>query len=490
MVLAGLVLTGLLAGADAARPIEEFHEVALLDGARAGVRHTTVVRDEADSKRLRVTASFDLTLRRYGSQVRLRRDEGSLETTEGKILGVFMRQQVLGSGRQLSLAGVVVDDRLHVKVDNGRLERRLRWSPEVLGLRQQEQLFARKKPKPGDRFSFQRFEPTYNAVLTVRVEVKKPENVDMLGERRSLLRVEMTPDKLEAPGQTIRPPRVIWWLDDAFAAVRKQTELDGLGTVVFVRTTREKALAAPARAAVPDVGRRSLVSLDRAIPRPYDTRSVLYRVTVRDEKDGASAVVRDAHQEVRSARGGTFELLVHPVRPGKSGTEKAGAEYLAASHYIDSDARVKELARRAVGAETDDWKKAVRIERLVKNLMRTDNTADLVPASRVARSLRGDCRHHALLTAALCRAAGLPARTAIGLLYVSSGGPKLGFHMWTEVLIDGQWLGLDSTLGKGGVSAAHVKITQHSWHDVQSLTPLLPVARVVGKLRVEVLRVQ
>jgi hypothetical protein len=107
----------------------------------------------------------------------------------------------------------------------------------------------------------------------------------------------------------------------------------------------------------------------------------------------------------------------------------------------------------------------------------------------VARDLRGDCRHHALLTAALCRAAGLPARTAIGLLYVYNGGPKLGFHMWAEVCVDGQWLGLDSTLGKGGVSATHVKITHHSWHEVGSLTPLLPVARVMGKLRVEVLSV-
>jgi hypothetical protein len=43
-------------------------------------------------------------------------------------------------------------------------------------------------------------------------------------------------------------------------------------------------------------------------------------------------------------------------------------------------------------------------------------------------------------------------------------------------------------LGKGGVSGAHVKISDSSWHDTASLTPLLPAARVLGKLRVEVLR--
>jgi hypothetical protein len=121
--------------------------------------------------------------------------------------------------------------------------------------------------------------------------------------------------------------------------------------------------------------------------------------------------------------------------------------------------------------------------------MRNDNSAALAPASQVAQTLRGDCRHHALLTAALCRAEGVPSRTAIGLLYVYKGGPTLGFHMWTEVFIEGRWLGLDSTLGKGGVSAAHVKINDHSWNGVESLTPLLPATRVLGKLRIEVVRI-
>jgi transglutaminase-like putative cysteine protease len=486
VVLASLALGSGLLGAEPPRPIAEFHEAALVDGARAGTLHTTVVAHDTPGKQVRVLSRLDLTLRRYGAVVRLRMDQGSVETPQGKVLAVFMRQQQAG-GRHLALDGVVIDDdKLDVKVDNGRLERRVRWSPEVVGIVQQERLFARKKPKPGDRFTFLRYEPIYNTVLTVRAVVMKPETVDVLGTKRRLLRVELTPDRIEVPGHAVKPARAVWWLDDSFVPLRKQTELDGLGTLVLVRTTKEKAQSAVT--AAPDVGRRSLIPLDRAIPRPYDTRSVLYRVTLRDEDDAAAAFVRDGHQEARGNKGNTFELLVHPVRVGKSGTEKAGPEHLAPSHYIDhGDARVRELARRAVGAETDNWKKALRIERFVKNHLGNDNSADLVPASRVAQSLRGDCRHHALLTAALCRAAGLPSRTAIGLLYVYNGGPKLGFHMWAEVLVDGQWLGLDSTLGKGGVSAAHVKITQHSWHEVQSLTPLLPVARVMGKLRMEVL---
>jgi transglutaminase-like putative cysteine protease len=136
----------------------------------------------------------------------------------------------------------------------------------------------------------------------------------------------------------------------------------------------------------------------------------------------------------------------------------------------------------------EPWAKARRIERWVKQNMRVDNAVPLEPASTVARQLRGDCRQYALLTAALCRAADIPARTAVGLLYVEKGRrPLMGFHMWTEVCIDGHWLGLDGTLGLGGVSAAHIKISDHSWHDTQSLTPLLPVSRVLGKLTISIL---
>ncbi len=476
--------------AEPARPLEEIWEVALLDGARIGHAHTRTV--EAGPGRLRTTTELALTLRRHGSLLRLRMEHGTDEAPEGKVLGVFMRQHHPG-GRQLVLEGTVDGDRLHVKVDAGRIERRLRWSDEVVGLRGLEHLFEKRKPRPGDSFRLLRYEPTFNTVVTVRVAVKEREAVDLLGARKSLLRVELVPDVIEVPGHRVVPPKAVWWLDDHFVPVRRQVEMEGLGKVVLARATRAAALApvtAVPRAA--DVGLNGLVPVNRAIARPHATRSAVYKITLR-EGGAAAAFVSDAHQEVRRTGPNSVELTVHPVRLGPADVEagKAPAECLASCHYIDSaDERVRELARRAVGAEKEDWKKAVRVERWVKVALRVDNAAPLAPASTVARSLRGDCRHAALLTAALCRAAGVPARTAIGLVYVERNRrPYLGFHMWAEVWVGGRWVGLDGTLGLGGVGATHVKVTDHSWHDTPSLTPLLPVARVLGKLRVEVVRV-
>jgi hypothetical protein len=475
--------------------VEEFWEAAHIDGVKVGFAHTTVQeRNSPGGKRLRCCCELDLSFRRQGSLMRLHVEQGSEETSEGRVVGVFMRQGHAGVGPRLELAGEWEDGKMHVRVDGGRIERRLPWPTGVIGWYGREHFFQKSNVHPGDRFTFLHYEPTFNCVLTIRAQVRAAERTvpDLRG--KAVLCVNMTADRIEVPGHSIQPPSAVWWLDDAGLPVRKEFDLEGLGTVVLTRVSKEQAQAPAQPGRSVDLGLKSLVLLDRVIPRPYDSRSAVYRITVAGDPEPGKALADDAHQQVRALLGETFELHVHPpqfaeVRPD---ARPAPGEYLAPCRYIDcNDPRVQAQARRAVGDETDPWAKARRIERWVKQVLRVDQAAPFAPAGQIAADLRGDCRHFALLTAALCRAERVPARTAVGLLYVEKGGrPYLGFHMWTEVWVAGQWLGLDATLGRGGVSAAHLKIADASWHDAESLTPLLPVGRILGKVRVEVLRVE
>jgi transglutaminase-like putative cysteine protease len=483
-----------LAWADAP-PAEEVWELAQCDEARIGFVHTTVQRLE--DQRLRTTADMDLTFRRQGALVRVRVEQGTEETPAGQVVGVFMRQYN-DRGLALALTGTLQDPgRMHVDVDKGRIVREVPWSEDVVGLAARLHYFEKHPPRTGDRFTLPIYEPTVNSILTLRAVVGPREDVAVLGKRQSLLRVDLKPDRIEAPGIKLQLPASVVWLDEHGIAVRRQIELDGLGPLVLTRTT--KAIATTGTGGTvraPDIGTRTLIPLGRPIERPYATRSAHFRVTLQGDAEPAEAFVVDDHQEIQDLKGRTFTLWVHPVPVGaanRAAPKAPAAEYLASCYYIPSaDPGIQELARKAAEGETDAWRKAQKLERWVKTHMQVDNTAPLVPADKTARELRGDCRHHALLTAALCRAQGLPSRTAIGLIYVHKRGqrPAMGFHMWTEVWIHDRWLGLDATLGQGGVSAMHVKITQHSWHDVRSLTPLLPVARVLGKLQMEVVQTE
>src|SRR5262249_23677086 len=158
---------------------------------------------------------------------------------------------------------------------------------------------------------------------------------------------------------------------------------------------------------------------------------------------------------------------------------KAGPEFLKSNYFINSDdSEVKKLAARAVGTETDAWAKARKIESFVRSFMRpADYTEAMAPADHVARTGTGDCTDYSILAPAMCRAEGMPSGRAIALVYVNNllGRPGVAFHMWTEVFVNGQWLGLDATLGQGSIGPGQIKITDHSWADVISFTPLLPV---------------
>jgi hypothetical protein len=57
--------------------------------------------------------------------------------------------------------------------------------------------------------------------------------------------------------------------------------------------------------------------------------------------------------------------------------------------------------------------------------------------------------------------------------------PVFAMHMWTEVWVNGQWLGLDATLGRGSIGPAHIKVTDHSWSGVTTMTPLMPLMRLM-----------
>src|SRR5262249_48351391 len=147
-------------------------------------------------------------------------------------------------GKKLVLQGTVEGEKLHVTVDGGRIDKRIPWTKEVIGLNQQDCLFKKHNVKPGDKLTFLSYEPTLNTVVTVRAVVKDKEEVDCLGKKRVLLRVETKPDKIDiANGEPIQLPGMMAWLDKDFQAVRQEMSMPGLGTVVLCRTDKATAQA-------------------------------------------------------------------------------------------------------------------------------------------------------------------------------------------------------------------------------------------------------
>ncbi len=477
------------------RIVEETWDAAYLEGGKAGFVHIVVRESQQNGRKvLRATMELNLTVKRFQDTISLRVESGTDETPEGKVVGVFMRQ-FLGTQQQLVLTGTVVDGhRLHVKVEgNQRLDQKVPWNDQVVGLYRQERLFLEHKVKPGSQFRYLSFEPQLSAVITTRVTVKDYEEVEVLKVKKKLLRVEAVSDKI----QSVQLPPLTSWLDQNLVPVRSEVEMPGLGKLVLYRTTAAAALNKGREAiARVDIGLSQLLHLNRRLARPYETERVVYRITLKGEDNPATALAQDTRQEIKNLKGNTFELHIHARQGPPAGAEldkKVPDEFLKSCYFINSDhALVKQLAQRAVRKVSDPWEKALRIEKWIHDHMDRKNFSQaFATADEAARTREGDCTEHSVLAAAMCRAVGIPARTALGLLYVDSPrGPAMGYHMWTEVWVRGDWLPIDATLGRGYVGATHLKIADHSWSDTQSLTPLLPVLRVLGKLSIEVVRVE
>jgi hypothetical protein len=471
--------------------VEDVWYAALLNGSQAGYVHNTVREIQPGGNKLfHATSELKLTFKREGRPLVLRIETGDDETPEGKVTAVFMRQ-FQGQQVLLDLRGTVEDGMLVVKV-NGvmQMNKKIPWNDEAIGSYRQERLFQERKVKPGDRLTFVSFEPTVDTVITNRATIKDYEEVTLPGgQKQRLLRVEEVPDKLQTTQGEVQLPVMTSWLDQDLLPVKSKSQPPLLGTLEIYRTTRQLALA-PAQAG-PELFQN--LPLNRAIAQPNATHSAAYRITIKGDDDASSTFVTESRQQVEKIDANSFKLRVHAVQPSRpvQNPPPADKEFLESCFWIKSDdPQVRGYARQAIGEETDPWRQARVIERWVHNNMHVSFTEQFCPADQVARTLRGDCRQHAFLTAAMCRAAGVPSRTAIGLCYATERGrPIMAFHMWTEVYIQGQWVPIDATRGEGHVGATHLKITDSSWAGTQSLAPLLPVLRVLDKMSIDVLEV-
>jgi hypothetical protein len=490
------------ARADAGKTVYETWQAAYLEGAKIGHTHT-VVREVKEGGRTvyRTSREMHLTVKRYGSVIPIRVDQTYDETAAGKVLALS-ETHAIGKSKKIAMSGKVENGKLVLSGDALPKPVTVPWDDKAQGAYAQELAFQKAKVKKGDKLVTHSYELLLASLLTVRAVVKDEEAVDrlvakkdgdkvkMVRESARLLRVEAAPDEVKVGDKAVQLPKKVVWLDGKRLPVREQFEQLGLGTITVYNTTKDGALKeGVAPELLPDLGLNISISVRKVLDKPYKVSEAVYKVTLKEEiKDVFSS---DERQEVKNKKEKSFDLAVKARRsPIKvANAAEVDEKYLKSSHFIPSDnEQIKKLAAKAVGKETGAWKKALLLEKWVHDNMKVSTSVGFPTAAEIAKDLEGDCRQHALLLVALCRAAGVPARTAIGLIYAREQGktPYFGFHMWAEVYVEGQWLGLDAILGEGGIGATHLKMGDHSWADTRTLAPLLPVSQALGKLHIEI----
>lgn len=154
-------------------------------------------------------------------------------------------------------------------------------------------------------------------------------------------------------------------------------------------------------------------------------------------------------------------------------------ETLEAEPLIQSDdPRILEAARGAVGRWGRDPKQAAaRLTNRVDRMLEKSVTFSVPSALQVLESRQGDCNEHTVLYVAMARSLGLPARTAVGLVYLDG---SFFYHAWPEVWL-GEWVAVDPTFGQYPADAAHIRFV------IGGLAQQVEIIRLIGRLNIEVL---
>jgi len=369
---------------------------------------------------------------------------------------------------------------LEVKTPSGtRSEVRELEEPPALSLNISRRL-ASGGLVPGAKHQWTVFDPATLRNSTVNIEVGKRELVRGAGATPiPAFRVEMEYSGL----------RTSSWITDTGEVVREES---ALGMI----TVRESADNARAMA----VSRRMQVDLLQAaavdprmrtpIAEPRDVRLMRIRL------GGVDLSPLDLDGGAQTLKGDVLELR-DPQAMKAGPADPDVARYLKAELFIESDApEIIAEAAKAVQGVTGRRERAERLTRYVNQLLDKKPTVSLPSALEVLRTKVGDCNEHTVLYVAMARALGIPARIAVGLVYIHGA---FYYHAWPEVYLEegsglraqgsaqraqGLWLPVDPTLNEFPANATHLRLARGG---LDKQTVILPL---MGKLTMDVLDVE
>ncbi len=139
--------------------------------------------------------------------------------------------------------------------------------------------------------------------------------------------------------------------------------------------------------------------------------------------------------------------------------------------------RAREITARRAQWSQDPKEVARQLTTAVYSMLAKEITFSVPNAVQVLETLQGDCNEHTVLYVAMARALGLPARTAVGLVYVNGA---FFYHAWPEVWLD-EWVAVDPTFGQYPADASHIRFV------IGGLAQQVEIVRLIGSLDIEVL---
>jgi transglutaminase-like putative cysteine protease len=376
----------------------------------------------------------------------------------------------------ITIGGVVRDLDLHISITSaGRTRTEVRRLAErpMLSLNLVRRL-ADRGLASGAVHRWNMFDPATLRNAPVTVTVGAREVVRSASAPIPASRVEM-----EFAGLTTTA-----WVTDTGEIVREESPLGFI--TVREPPERARALAVDGRirqdllrasAVVPAVARRT-----PPLP-PIDDPRHVRRLRMRVE--GVDLSSPDLEGVGQTVDGGEVEII-DAQKLAAGPLDRDLEPYLGPEPFIESDdPDIKAAAESTVRGMSGTRGRAEALTRFVNSALLKKPTVSLPSAREVLRTRIGDCNEHTALFVAMARSIGIPARIAVGLVFVRGG---FYYHAWPEVYIDegarGVWLPVDPTFNQFPADATHFRLARGGLAKQASIIPM------VGRIKITLVDVE
>ncbi|MBY0587610.1 transglutaminase-like domain-containing protein [bacterium] len=463
--------------------VDQRWESAYIGSDRIGFFHVVTRKVAAQGKGVFHTRQHGrLTVQRFGQKMSMETLADYWELEDGRLYATAAQSQIAQEVSR-SRGTLVGPGKFQVTIESKgtKVSETLDWPAMVLGPYAQDESLRKDRLTPGQTRSFRTFLPELNVVSNRTLRAKELGDTTLAdGTKANLLQVIETSDAA--------PIESTLWLDEEGQTRRMSLPLAGFQMTTY-RSTKEDALQATV-AGNTDLGYQTLVKPDKPVPHAHSLASATYRLRFSDDQ-AASAITESPHQKILSRQGSTLDVRIQRARPENKPSPSPGDEFLGSNTYIQPDnPKIQAVAKEVTKGFEDPWEKATLLEAWVdQNMSNQDFSIGFASSNEIIDTRRGDCTEHAVLLAALCRAEGIPARVAMGLVYLEQS-ESFGYHMWTEVFVGGDWYSIDGTIGHGSIGAGHIKIADGSLKGVDANSTFLPIFKVIGKLQIDLLNTQ
>lgn len=423
--------------------VEESFSVMMLDNQLVGFNR--YLREVGEDGRVTSSVWMRMKFGRGGAVMESRIRFQEIATADGRLIS-FVYIDGSGSGEN-RIDGRLEDGKLLMEetVAGVRKKRVIDWPEGALG-REGERLLALKQPaKEGHKFSYKAFSHSEQTFMDVETTVMDEREIELLDGKAT---ARLYRSRVRREGLNIV---VDEYMDSNSEALRMDTNLGGMQFSEFLCDKT----AAMASFRPHDIFGDTL--LESTSHLPDDAAAVIIKLRLKDAPgiEDLSFPATGA-QRVTIGDDGIVTLRYELLNPKKGqplpykGDDEEALRCLKPSRTVQSDdEKIIAAAHAAVGDSTDAAEASARIARWVSRRMRPDGSVGYASASEVIRDLRGDCTEYSVITTALCRAAGIPARLASGYMYVDDwhGRKKVfGGHAWTQIYVNGEWFDLDASL--------------------------------------------